>query len=91
MRTFKAILVIVLSLILALALTIGLTIWLLEAKYPADPVLLIATSFAGIWLLLCSLYFKGEKIRQGALALLGFSVVGLVVIALIATQSVLEA
>lgn len=80
MHIVKAILVIVFSLVAAMALTIGLTIGLLESQYPSDPVMLIATSFAGLWLLFSSLYFKRKQIRQGALALLGFSLVGLMVL-----------
>ena len=80
MHTFKAILVIILSLVLAFALSIGLTIGLLAYEYPSDPVMLIATSFVGLWLLFCSFYFRGEKIRRGAFALLGFSFVGLLVL-----------
>jgi hypothetical protein len=77
--TFKAILVGVLSLIVAVALAFGLTIWLLSIEYQSDPVLLIATSFVGFWMLFCSFYFKRGKIRQGAFALLGFSFLGLIV------------
>ncbi len=80
MRTFKAILVSILSLILAAVLTIGLTIGLLAIDYPSDPMMLIATTFVGLWLLFCSFYFKGKKIRWGAFTLLGFSFAGLVVI-----------
>ena len=80
MRIFKAILVSILSLILAVILAIGLTIGLLANDYPADPVMLIATSFVGLWLLFCSFYFKGKEIRWGALTLLGFSFVGLLVL-----------
>ena len=76
----KAIVVVILFLILAVLMTLGLTIGLLAINFPSDPMLLVTTSFVGLWLLLCSFYFKGKEIRWGALALLGFSCVGLVVI-----------
>jgi heme O synthase-like polyprenyltransferase len=79
-RILKTALVIILSLLAAFALTIALTITLLESEYPADPVILITTSFVGLCLLFSSLYFKREKIRQAAWALLGFSFVGLFVL-----------
>ena len=78
-KIVKAVLVGILSLIVAAALAVALTIVLLMNNYEADPVIQVATTFVGFWLLFFGLYLREKRIRWGAFALLGFSAVGLVV------------
>ena len=79
MRIVKVVLMGVLSLILAAILAVGLTVGLLMNNYEPDPVIQVAATFVGLWLLFFGLYLREKRIRWGAFALLGFSAVGLVV------------
>ena len=75
----KAILMGFLFLVLSAILAVGLTIMLLMNNYKPDPVVQVALSFAGVWLLCCGLYFRQKRVRWGAIAILGVSFAGLVV------------
>ena len=79
MSKVKTVLMGFLFFVLSVMFAVFLTITLLMNNYEPDPVVQVAVSFVGVFLLCCGFYFREKRVRWGAIALLGFSFVGLVI------------